>query len=71
VAGLYDLGTSPTTAFGSATLVNSVTTGTSDGVYQFTGSGTDVFNGQHYYGVGFSSGMCATAPTIDVTTIGF
>lgn len=66
VVGIYDLGTSSTTAFGSATLVGSVTTGTSDGVYQANLSSL-TFNGQHYYGVAFSAGTCVTAPTIDVT----
>jgi hypothetical protein len=62
---LMDLGTSATTVYGSATAIASVATGTSDGVY--TGIGTIALISGHYYGVAFSSGTCATAPTIDIT----
>jgi hypothetical protein len=63
--GLYDLGTSPTTAYGSATELLFVATGTSDGVYANGGSGG--LTAGHYYGFGIDSGTCVTAPTIDVT----
>jgi hypothetical protein len=64
---LYDLGTSPSTTFGSVVgTVDGVTTGTSDGVYQHTASVNMVAG--HYYGYGFSSGTCATAPTFDLSS---
>ena len=61
-----DLGTSATTAYGSATAILSVTTGTSDGVYQ-NGGGAGSITAGHYVGMGFSGGTCVTAPTIDLT----
>jgi hypothetical protein len=69
VINFMDLGTSPTTSYGSATSLGSLTTGTSDGVY---GSGTHNLGEygltvNHYYGIGFSAGTCVTAPTIDVS----
>jgi len=71
IVNLMDLGVSPTTAYGSATSIGSVTTGTSDGVY---GSGTAVIGGTvtttgHYYGIAFSAGTCATAPTFDISVL--
>jgi len=62
---LMDLGTSPSTVYGSATTVQTLFTGTSDGVYQASGV-TPTVSG-HYYGIAISSGTCATAPTIDVS----
>lgn len=67
VIQLMDLGTSPTTVYGSATSVASLTTGTSDGVYSVTwATGSSIISG-HYYGIGFSAGTCATAPTFDIS----
>ena len=63
---IMDLGTSPTTAYGSATSAFSQGTGTSDGVY-FTNSPVGTILGGHYYGLAFSAGTCVTAPTVDVT----
>jgi len=63
---LLDLGTSVTTAYGSATVLTSLATGTSDGAFASTGLSVAVAAG-HYIGVGYSAGTCATAPTIDVT----
>lgn len=65
VVALMDLGTSATTAYGSATNIGSLTTSTSDGV--FTATGTAGITTGHYYGVAFSSGTCVTAPTIDIS----
>jgi hypothetical protein len=63
---IMDLGTSPTTVFGSATTAFTQGTGTSDGVF-FTNSPTGTIVAGHYYGLAFSAGTCVTAPTIDVT----
>lgn len=66
---IMDLGTSPTTAYGSATVWASISTGTSDGVYP---TGLEVAGNTvagHFYGAAFSasSGACATPPTFDIT----
>lgn len=63
---LMDLGTSPSTAFGSATSVDTLTTGTSDGVYQHAATASLVAG--HYYGYAFSGGACATPPNFDITS---
>lgn len=64
---LIDLSTSPTTAYLSGTVVATLVTGTSDGVYTSgTGLGNATFAG-HYYGFAFSVGTCVTAPTFDIT----
>jgi hypothetical protein len=65
VITVMDLGTSPTTVYGSSSTVVSVTTGTSDGVYSSGSTGAVV--AAHYYGVGFSAGTCSTAPTISIS----
>jgi hypothetical protein len=63
---MEDLGTSPSTAFGSVVgSVDSVTTGTSDGVYQHSAS-VNLTPG-HYYGFAFSGGACAVPPNFDIT----
>jgi hypothetical protein len=65
--GFYDLGTSPTTTFGSvAGTVASVGTSTSDGVF-ITGPTSVNMVAGHYYGYAFSAGTCVTAPTFDIT----
>jgi len=64
--GLYDLGTSATTALGSSALVTTLATGTSDGAYTASASFLG-FHGQHYYRVAFTAGSCTTAPQIDFT----
>jgi hypothetical protein len=62
---LVDLGTSSTTSFGSATSLASITlTGTGPRSV-VVGSATTA---NHYYGIGFSAGVCSAPPTIDVTT---
>jgi hypothetical protein len=71
VINFMDLGTSPGTAYGSATSLGSLTTGTSDGVF---GSatyilGVSALTAGHYYGIALSSGTCVTAPTIDVSVL--
>ena len=66
VVNLMDLGTSVSTAYGSATSVGSVSTATSDGVFSNLSVGSGL-TGTHYYGIAFSAGTCVTAPTIDVT----
>jgi hypothetical protein len=64
--GFVDLGTSPTTTYGSISgTVAGVTGATSDGVYSFSGSVNMVAG--HYYGFAFSAGTCVTAPTFDIT----
>jgi hypothetical protein len=63
---ILDLGTSPTTAYGSATVKGTITTGTSDGVYASSTSSPVVTAG-HYYGIAFGSGTCATPPTFDIS----
>lgn len=64
---LLDLGTSPTTAFGGATAISNLATGTSDGAYT-TGTGLAVgITAGHYYGFAFDSGTCVTAPAFDLT----
>jgi streptogramin lyase len=66
VVSMMDLGTSPSTAFGSAIgSVAAVTTGTSDGVYQYSVS-VNMTPGD-YYGFAFTGGTCVTAPTFDIT----
>jgi hypothetical protein len=66
VVTMMDLGTSPSTAFGSAIgSVAAVTTGTSDGVYQYSAS-VNMTPGD-YYGFAFTGGTCVTAPTFDIT----
>jgi hypothetical protein len=66
VVSMMDLGTSPSTAFGSAIgSVAAVTTGTSDGVYQYSAS-VNMAPGD-YYGFAFTGGTCVTAPTFDIT----
>jgi hypothetical protein len=66
VVSMMDLGTSPSTAFGSAIgSVAAVTTGTSDGVYQYSASVT--MTPGDYYGFAFTGGTCVTAPTFDIT----
>jgi hypothetical protein len=66
VINVMDLGTSPSTAYGSATSITSLTTGTSDGVYSTT-PGTFGLTTGHYIGIAFSSGTCVTAPNFDIT----
>lgn len=66
IVKLLDLGSSPSTVYGSATIVNSVTTSTSDGVFTASGVGTPLTS-PHYFGIGFSAGTCITAPAFDVT----
>jgi hypothetical protein len=63
---VLDLGTSVTTAYGSATVLGSLATGTSDGAFSSAGLTAAIAAG-HYVGVGFSAGTCATAPTIDIS----
>lgn len=63
-AEVMDLGTSPSTAYGSATSIVAVATSTSDGLFVATGSS---LTANHYYGVAFINGVCTTAPTIDVS----
>ncbi len=61
VLNLYDLGTSPTTAYGSATSVASVTVSTtSGGIVQSTASAA--MTPGHYYSFGFSAGACSAQP---------
>lgn len=68
VVVLLDLGTNASTVYGSATVLESVTTGTSDGV--FTGSSVGSRSiAPHYYGIGFSAGTCVTAPAFDITIL--
>jgi hypothetical protein len=62
---LMDLGTSATTAYGSATSIASLATGTSDGVYVL--SAVAGLTTGHYYGIAFSAGTCVTAPNFDIT----
>ena len=64
---IMDLGTSPSTSYGSATSMFSQATGTSDGVYQGAPTSPPVtITSGHYFGLSFSAGTCSTAPTIDV-----
>jgi hypothetical protein len=63
---ILDLGTSVSTAYGSATLLNTLATGTGDGAFSSIGLSTSISAG-HYVGLGFSAGACATAPQIDIT----
>lgn len=64
---ILDLGTSPTTAYGSATVLVSQATATSNGVFSNTSiTGASVASG-HYIGLGLSAGACVTAPTLSVT----
>lgn len=65
---LLDLGTSATTVFGSATVIDALTTGTTDGVYTVSNTPGSA-SAQHYYGIGFNSGTCITAPTFDITVV--
>ena len=65
VLQLMDLGTTPSTVYASATSILSVTTSTSDGV--FTAIGSSALQNNHYYGIAFSAGTCATAPTFDAS----
>jgi hypothetical protein len=68
VVSLRDLGTSPTTSYISGSQIASLTTSTADGVFETNYGATSItFYGGHYYGIGFSSGTCVTAPTIDFT----
>jgi hypothetical protein len=61
-----DLGTSSSTVYsGIPGTVAGVTTGTSDGVYEFDGSVNMVAG--HYYGFYLSGGTCVTAPNFDIT----
>jgi hypothetical protein len=63
---LMDLGTNASTVYASATAIVTLALGTADGVFTGVGSSTSLTAG-HYYGIAFSAGTCATAPTIDVT----
>jgi hypothetical protein len=66
---IMDMGTNPVTAtYGGSTAIDTLTTGTSDGVYKTSTGGGAVVAG-HYYGVAFSAGTCVTAPTFDITTL--
>jgi len=62
---LMDLGTNASTVYASATAIATLALGTADGV--FIGNGSSTLTSDHYYGIAFSAGTCATAPTIDVT----
>jgi hypothetical protein len=62
---ILDLGTSATTAYGSATVLQSLATGTSDGAYT-TGAISVAVAAGHYLGMGFSAGTCVTGPTFDI-----
>lgn len=65
VLSILDLGTSPSTAYGSATVIYSQTLSTSNTVVSNTGLSIAVAAG-HYLGIGFSTGACVTPPTISV-----
>lgn len=65
---LLDLGTSASTAYGSATVLYSQTLSTSNTVAANTGLNVAVAAG-HYLGVGFSAGTCVTPPTISTTVM--
>lgn len=67
VVNIMDLGTSPTTAYGSATSISSNNTGTSDGVYAVGPTLGITVTAGHYLGLAISFGTCVTAPTFDVT----
>lgn len=62
---ILDLGTSATTAYGSATVLTTLATGTSDGAYVSSTLSVTIASG-HYLGLGFSAGTCVTPPIIDV-----
>ena len=66
VIQLMDLGTSPSTVYGSATSLASITTGTSDGVYVSSSPTFNITSG-HFVGIAFSAGTCVTAPTFDIS----
>jgi hypothetical protein len=66
MVAILDLGTSPGTAYGSATVLTSLATGTADGAFAANGLNVGITAG-HYVGIGFSAGTCATAPTISIT----
>jgi hypothetical protein len=63
---ILDLGTVPTTAYGSATILKSLATGTSNGVFN-TGTISVTIPAGHYIGFGLSAGACVTPPQIDTT----
>jgi hypothetical protein len=66
IVTMMDLGTSPSTAYsGAVGSVAGVTTGTSDGVYQYSAS--VIMAPGDYYGFAFTGGTCVTAPTFDIT----
>ena len=63
VLAILDLGTSPSTAYASATVLYSQTLSTSNTVASNTGLSIAIAAG-HYLGIGFSAGTCVTPPTI-------
>lgn len=65
VIQVMDMGVSVSTVYAGATQVQALTTGTGDGTYISSTSVT--LSAGHYYGLGFSSGTCITAPTFDIT----
>lgn len=63
---ILDLGTSPTTVYGSATVLTTLATSTSNGVFNNPSLNIALTSG-HYIGYGLSAGTCVTAPTITTT----
>lgn len=66
VVNIMDLGTSPSTLYGSATSLQSLTGGTVVGVTGTSGLSVAITAG-HYIGVALSAGTCATPPQMDVS----
>lgn len=63
VVVILDLGTSPSTAYGSATILYSQTLSTSNTVVSGSGLSVPIAAG-HFIGIGLSAGTCVTPPTI-------
>jgi hypothetical protein len=63
---ILDLGTVPTTSYGSATILQSLATGTSNGAFT-TGTISKAVTAGHYVGFGLSAGSCVTPPQLDTT----
>lgn len=62
---IVDLGTSATTAFGSATVVTSSGFSAS-GVASFLGGAGVPLTGGHYFGFGYTAGVCSAFPRVDI-----
>lgn len=65
VVQIMDMGTSVSSVYAGSTTVSSLTTGTADATYIASSAVTTIPG--HFYGLGFSSGTCITAPTMDIT----